>query len=124
MVQEYLGQKLEEAGLQMKEVKGRERIVITLEGDVNDADYITQITELHLSDNESVDEAMKIIKIISEHYDELIERHGVEEIIGEDWFDDLTEDVAIPDDDMGYCHTITDISVDYYTVSGRQYHII
>lgn len=126
MVQDYLGEKLKELGLEMKEVKEKERIVIMIEGDVNDADYVTEVTELSLNDNKRVDQAMEIIKIIHKHYDELIEHHGVEEIINEGWgwFDELTEDVSIPGDEMGYCHTIVEINVDYFTNSGRQYRII
>lgn len=121
MMKKYLKQRLEEIGVGMKKCEGDEKVVVTIEGDMNDADYSTRITELPLKNANDVDIAVWVVKTVMKHGEKMRE---IERVEGKKWFEKFMDVVEMPRDEYGICHTIVCIDIDYFDETGQKYSII
>lgn len=94
-------------------------IIVT--GDCNDADYNTQKTSLNLKQFKNALPYLKRFFEKCEDYDHNVE-HFDEIFNGMD--NDLSDYISMPSDDWGYCHTITDIEIYFYSKTDKKIYII
>lgn len=102
-------------------------VVLTLEGDVNDGDYVTEEMTFSLDNEESVKDLLLVLKVIRE------DDEWDSKFCDDDYYfesdDSLTDEqkklyndfemiVNFPSDSWGRCHTITDWDFKFYDEFG------
>lgn len=102
-------------------------IVLNLEGDVNDGDYVTEETEFSLELEDDVEALLTVLQVIRS-YDEwdrffCDDEYSYEEddsLTNEEkeLFEKFEETVSFPCDSWGRCHTITGCNFTFYDETG------
>lgn len=106
----------------------KDMVRVTIEGDCNDADYSTTVSEydVDILEDENFLKSMYCINLINPREvreDDFMKILKISEDEADDFYDDFFDAIDIPRDDYDYCHTITSTEIKLYKKDGTVYDV-